>query len=69
MMYIDSEKNIGLYSDILSKILNTANWYRKHKNQSLTIPELSIILGNSEELILESMEFDVQSIQPYSLLQ
>ncbi|WP_100406847.1 hypothetical protein [Bacillus solitudinis] len=57
-------KKLNKYSDVLSQVLSIVCWCRKQKLKSPTIRELSMLIGNSEEFILESIEFGTPSNQP-----
>ncbi|WP_306979447.1 hypothetical protein [Alkalicoccobacillus murimartini] len=45
------------YDDILQKVFNYLRLHKQRKGYSPTIPEIANNIGDSEEMILESLEF------------
>ncbi|TSB46677.1 hypothetical protein [Alkalicoccobacillus porphyridii] len=45
------------YDDILQKVISYLHLHKQLNGDSPTIPEIANYLGNSEELILESLEY------------
>ncbi|MDT8861688.1 hypothetical protein N0O92_15830 [Alkalihalobacillus sp. MEB130] len=51
------KKTDSFYSDLFDHVLLLENMIRYEKNTSPTIAELAMMIGYSEELILECLEF------------
>ncbi|GAE24809.1 hypothetical protein JCM9140_761 [Halalkalibacter wakoensis JCM 9140] len=56
-MSINKGKNANYYTTLLDEVLLLVAILRKEKRKSPTIAELALLIGDSEERILECLEF------------
>ncbi|MCM3714929.1 hypothetical protein [Halalkalibacter oceani] len=67
-MHMSKQKQESLYSSSFKQIQFIQRLARKKHKKSPTIAEIAAITGDSEEYILESMEYgqpNLANIQPY----